>query len=247
MNIRELIDKVTDSAKSYPTTTFSLENNGHINTCINPYSYHIIKRFPELYSPMDGLFIDGMIMCWLIRILWNKKIPRLSFDMSGMATDLFSRINCNPNESIYFIGAKANEIEQSISQIQRAYPTMNIVGYRHGFFSSEMERLNVIKKIIQLNPSFVVIGMGSPIQEKFAIDLKQNGYKGNAFTCGGFLHQTKDRLNYYPKWINKYNLRAFYRLSKEKGLFKRLYFVLLQFPIRFVIDTITYRFKKVLP
>ena len=64
---------------------------------------------------------------------------------------------------------------------------------------------------------------------------------GIGFTCGGFLHQTAQRMNYYPDWINKYNLRAFYRLYKEKGLFKRLYNVLIQFPILFTIDTIKAR------
>ena len=70
------------------------------------------------------------------------------------------------------------------------------------------------------------------------MDLKKAGYKGIVFTCGGFLHQTSDNINYYPEWVNKYNLRAFYRLFHERGLVKRLFNVLLEFPILFIIDTI---------
>ena len=41
-----------------------------------------------------------------------------------------------------------------------------------------------------------------------------------------------------PKWVNKYNLRAFYRLFHEKGLWCRLYNVLIEFPILFTWDTL---------
>lgn len=80
--------------------------------------------------------------------------------------------------------------------------------------------------------------MGSPLQEQFALDLKKSGYNGVVFTCGGFLHQTARGIKYYPEWVNKYNLRAFYRLFHEKGLWGRLYNVLIEFPILFTFDTV---------
>lgn len=63
---------------------------------------------------------------------------------------------------------------------------------------------------------------------------------GIAFTCGGFLHQTSHKINYYPNWVNKLNLRAFYRLTHEKGMFVRLWNVLIEFPIMFIGDSIKY-------
>ncbi len=186
---------------------------------------------------MDGLYVDGMLMCQLINRLWKKHIPRLSFDMSGMAVDLFNRLNGN-NETIYFVGAKQESLEATISQIKKAYPLMNIAGYRNGYFLLPEDREKEIQKIVTLNPDFVIVGMGSPIQERFCIDLKEAGFKGIAFTCGGFLHQTADGINYYPEWVNKYNLRAFYRLFHEKGLWGRLYNVLIEFPILFTWDSI---------
>ena len=80
------------------------------------------------------------------------------------------------------------------------------------------------------------------MQEQFALDLKSRGYNGIVFTCGGFLHQSANDINYYPEWINKYNLRAFYRIVKEKGLWARLYNVLIQFPILFTWDSIRTKF-----
>lgn len=241
MDVSNLVQTIDISAERYPLYTFS--NKGNIYTCINPFSYHMVRKYEDLYNKMDGLYVDGMLMCKLINFFWNKKIPRLSFDMSGMAVDLFNRLNSN-SETIYFLGSRQESLEKSIQQIKLAYPNINIAGFRNGYFSSEDERTNAIDKIININPDFVIVGMGSPLQEKFCIDLKDKGYKGIAFTCGGFLHQTAENIKYYPDWINKYNLRAFYRLFREKGLWGRLWRVLIQFPFLFSLDTISYKLKS---
>ena len=215
MEIKEFVDTITRTSETFPASIF--DQTGKVYTCVNPYSYHIVKANPEVYRRMDGLLVDGMLMCKLINRLWHRNIPRLSFDMAGMA------------------------IEGTVSQIRNTYPNMKITGYRNGYFNSQKERKAVIDEIVRLKPDFTLVGMGSPLQENFIADLRDSGYMGIGFTCGGFLHQTAQRMNYYPDWINKYNLRAFYRLYKEKGLFKRLYNVLIQFPILFTIDTIKAR------
>ena len=163
--------------------------------------------------------------------------------MSGMAFDLFDYLNKHIDYDIYFIGSKQEEIEGATRHIQANYPNLQIKGFRNGYFKDQNERSHVLNEIISLNPNYVVIGMGSPIQEQFAIDLKAAGYNGIVFTCGGFFHQTKENINYYPNWINKYNLRAFYRLYREHGLFKRLYNVLVEFPILFTIDSVKAKIK----
>ncbi len=239
MNILTLIKRITTSGKEYPEQLMSTDTC-KLYTCINPYSYHIVRKNPQLYSNFDSIFVDGISMCWWIRILWGRKIPRLSFDMSGIAIDLFKKLNCkNNNESIYFIGSNKQNIDATIKNINDEYPKINIQGYRNGYFKNETDRKTSLTNIIALNPNFVIVGMGSPLQEKFAVDLKALGYQGSVFTCCGFLHQTSSKIKYYPDWIDKLNLRAFYRLYKEKGLFKRLYNVLIEFPILFLYDTIT--------
>ena len=238
MNNREFVRKIADYALTYHDGTFA-KGNGRVNTCVNPYSYHLVRRHSELYESMDGLFVDGMTMCWLIRLLWGKRVSRLSFDMSGMAVDLFSYLNNNETDrSIYFLGTKQDVLEATIRQFHKSYPEMRIAGYRNGYFIDNDDRKNAINDIIKSDCDFAVIGMGSPLQEQFALDLKNAGYKGIAFTCGGFLHQTANGINYYPKWVNRYNLRAFYRLFHEKGLWGRLYNVLIEFPILFTWDSI---------
>lgn len=244
MNNREFVQKIVDSASTYPVRTFETVD-GSVYTCVNPFSYHLVRRHKELYGLMDGLFVDGMTMCWLIRLLWGKRIPRLSFDMSGIAVDLFSYLNTSDvDRSIYFIGTRQDTLEATIKQFKTGYPEMNIAGYRNGYFINSDDRQKAISEIIETDSDFTVVGMGSPLQEQFALELKNAGYKGIVFTCGGFLHQSANSINYYPEWINKYNLRAFYRLFHEKGLWSRLYNVLIEFPILFTWDTMLTKLSK---
>lgn len=242
MDNRNLVIKLIQTSERFPERVFS--DKGLIYTCINPFSYHLVRKFNGLYDTFDGLFVDGLLMCWMIYLLWGKKIQRLSFDMTGIAKDLFELLNKNKSESIYFIGAKQEAIGSSISQIKSAYKQINIVGFRNGYFLLPEYRQAEIEKIVSINPTYVIVGMGAPIQERFAIDLKNAGYKGIIFTCGGFLHQSSNNINYYPNWINKYNLRAFYRLFHEKGLWGRLYNVLIEFPILFTWDTLITKYSR---
>lgn len=234
MHTRKFIHKISESADKYPEVAFT--RKGSVYTCVNPYSYHLVRHNWDVYNSMDGLFVDGFFMCSLIRLLWGVKVPRLSFDMVGMATDLFHRLD-KTNETIYFIGSKQDCLESSLKNIRAHYPNMTVVGYRNGYFDSDEQKMEEIRHIIEVNPDFVIVGMGSPLQEKFALALKDKGYKGIVFTCGGFLHQTADRINYYPEWVNKYNLRALYRIYREKGMIRRLYNVLIQFPSLFFWDS----------
>lgn len=237
MNIHKFIQKIIQTQHIYAHGIETLPH-GTIYSCINPYSYHFMRQFPSTYYGLDGIFVDGITMCWWIRLLWGEKINRNSFDMTGIARTLFSSLNKIENKNtIFFLGAHQEEIENSIQNIKSEYKYLNIIGYRNGYFEDSVQRYETIENIIKLNPSYVIVGMGSPLQENFAIELKNSGYNGIIFTCGGFLHQTKEKLIYYPTWINLLNLRAFYRLYKERNLLPRLYNVLIEFPVLFIYDT----------
>lgn len=245
MNIRQFISHLRLTSGRYPKEIFEETNKAY--TFINPYSYHIYRKNQTLYDSLDGYFADGFFLCFLVRLFWRVKIQRLSFDMGSMARTLFDRINAeDTGVKICFVGARASEIENTVANIRESYPNIVVPYFRDGYFINDDDRKKCIEKIISSEAEYAVVGMGAPIQEHFAIELKESGYKGVVFTCGGFLHQTANGMNYYPEWINRYNLRAFYRLYREKGLFHRLYNVLIQFPALFVIDTIMTKlqFKK---
>jgi len=83
--------------------------------------------------------------------------------------------------------------------------------------------------VLEYNPDIVIAGMGGVKQEKFLLDLVARGWRGVGFTCGGYLDQLAKRYHYYPRWVDRYNLRFAYRLWQEPSRLWRRY--LLEYPL----------------
>ena len=91
--------------------------------------------------------------------------------------------------------------------------------------------------IVEASPDFLIVGMGVLMQERFLLKVKDAGFGGIGFTCGGFIHQTaKDEIDYYPGWVDRLNLRFLYRMYKEKHTRKRYLQAALLFPARFIAE-----------
>lgn len=193
---------------------------GALYTFINPHSYAIADRIGIPYREFDGLYVDGILLSLALRTA-GIHLRRRSFDMVGIAPDVFALAG-RLGAGCYFIGARPGEIEPAVDRIGRAWPSMSIVGHRHGYFENASDRRRVIDGIVDLEPALVVAGMGAPLQERFLVDLRAAGWWGTGFTCGGFLHQLVDRLDYYPAWIDRFQLRWLYRGLTDRRVARRL-------------------------
>tara|TARA_R110001583_G_scaffold195466_1_gene373979 strand:+ start:4201 stop:4875 length:675 start_codon:yes stop_codon:yes gene_type:complete len=197
---------------------------GKIHTFLNPYSYLVIRDKPELLKGFDHVLVDGQLMVKFLSIFGIAKVQRKSFDMTSLAPIVFKDAE-NTQEKVYLVGTTPNAIELAVSKLKLEYPNLNIIGYHHGYLDKEDDANIVIDSINLLEAGIVIVGMGAPRQEQFLLKLKQSGWKGTGFTCGGFFHQTSTKINYYPKWVDKFNVRWAYRIYDEPKLFTR-YFIL---------------------
>lgn len=205
-----------------------------IYTFLNPVSYLKALDNKELFCKFDGIFADGSLLVTAIKIVYGIKVQRRSFDMTSLAPNLFEYASKH-GKTIYIVASQQEQIENAIRIFRDRYPNILFIGYRSGYFSSYEELENEATYITQLNPDYLIVGMGILMQEKFLLKVKEKGFKGIGFTCGGFIHQTsKNEFIYYPRWIDKLNLRFIYRMYKEKHTRKRYLIAALVFPIRFV-------------
>ena len=236
--------------KNIIKTLFSSEEKGlkysftepdRIYTFLNPVSYLDARRNKQLFDEFDGIFVDGSILIGAIQIFYNKKINRRSFDMTSVAPALFD-YSIKNSKSIYIVGAKEEELKMVINVLKHSYPKLNVIGYRNGYFNSQKEKEEEYEKIISTSPDFLIVGMGIIYQERFLVEIKNRGFEGIGFTCGGFISQTakgKDKIDYYPEWVDKYNVRFLYRMYKEKHTRKRYLKAAFIFPVLFIKDRIS--------
>lgn len=214
-------------------------NKTKVVTFLNPYTYLIAKKDQELYEVFDYIASDGFLPVWLLKIN-GIHTPRVSFDMTSLAPHIF-KFAIKKKKKIFFIGSSNADIERFSEIISKSYPELSFES-RHGFFSSSRERANMISELTSCNYDIIVVGMGAPLQEYFSNDLIKSGYSGSIYTCGGFFHQTTKKLNYYPKIINKFNLRFLYRMMIEPKVIKRAIYSVPKFTLEFLF--IKSRLKK---
>lgn len=229
-------------SKIISTESFSVnqifENKGKAYTYLNPVSYLTALDNKELFSQLDGIFADGGLLVKAIKMVYGKQVTRRSFDMTSMAPELFAYV-AKHGKAIYIVASKQEQVEKAVEIFRERYPKVKFAGYRNGYFASESEMDVEAKYIAKLNPDFLIVGMGALMQEKFLLKVKNAGYQGVGFTCGGFIHQTsKNEIDYYPAWVDKTNLRFVYRMWKEPHTRKRYVMAGLLFPARFIAEKI---------
>ena len=169
---------------------------------------------------------------------------RQSFDMTSMAPELF-RFAENNGKMLYIVASKQEQVEKAVEIFKERYPKLKFMGCRNGYFVSEQEMDAEAKHITQVNPDFLIVGMGALMQERFLLKVRNAGFQGIGFTCGGFIHQTaNNEIEYYPLWIDRMNLRFVYRMYKEKHTRKRYVQAALLFPARFLWEKLIFSWYK---
>lgn len=209
---------------------------GKLYTFLNPVSYLTALKNKQLFHSFDGIFADGSGLVYAILGLYFRKVTRRSFDMVGVAPWLFSYADEN-HKSVYIIGAEEYELEKALKIFQAHYPNMKIAGFRNGFFNDENEISEEIKKVAEVQPDFLIVSMGVLKQEEMLVRVREAGFNGVGFTCGGFIRQTSmNQINYYPAWVDRWNLRFVYRMTKEKHTRSRYIKAFFKFPLAFFAE-----------
>lgn len=210
-------------------------DNGLAVTFLNPYSYLVARENKSYFDRVDVIHCDGFLLSVLLG-LTGEKFPRISFDMTSLAPVVFERAS-NGTENVFFVGGLPGVVDAAENEIKKSYPRLKVCGLKHGYFDDNHDRQQCINDIILANPDVVVVGLGTPLQEKFLIDLRDAGWKGTGYTCGGFFHQTASKgVNYYPGWIDKLNLRWLYRMVDEPKLIRRYLLNYPKFLLIFLYD-----------
>lgn len=206
----------------YRVLTYPI-GSSKVITFVNPFSYQILDSRSELVSDIDYIFSDGSLFCFMHNIC-NKqnKISRASFDYSSLAEPVFSF--CENNKlRVAFVGAEESQLVLALENIKARHQNLDIVYSRNGFFKDSDEINQSLEEMALSNVDVVIVGMGTPMQEEFSIQVKNKLPEGVLiFTCGGFLTQTSIRPDYYSPIIKKLGLRWLQRFVAHEHVRSRV-------------------------
>lgn len=209
-----------------------------ITSFVNPFSMFKLQEEELIANHIDYWYVDGSLLVNMFNVLFRKHYRRFSFDDTSLAPIVFRYAKENKLK-VAIIGTKEEYIGAAIDNIEKKHG-IEVTYYRNGYFGSKEEKIACYNQIIDNRIDIVICGMGTPYQEEFLIKLMDCGWSGYGFTCGGYLHQTAQKADYYPPIFDKLNIRWMYRIIDEPKLVKR-YFVL--YPI-FVVKFLLFTLKK---
>jgi UDP-N-acetyl-D-mannosaminuronic acid transferase (WecB/TagA/CpsF family) len=166
----------------------------------------------------DSIYIDGILLVFLIRLVTNLKIKRLSFDNASIAPLVF---NYYSNSTFVFIGGSKSESLKFHSNFLKKYPSINCFCF-NGY--NELDTAIDFLKSYTTSHVVLVVGMGAPIQEKFLLEIYKFNFSGVAYTCGGFITQSARDWDYYGFLGSYLGLRVFVRFFHEPTkILKRIF------------------------
>ncbi|MBX3173000.1 MAG: WecB/TagA/CpsF family glycosyltransferase [Gemmatimonadaceae bacterium] len=193
---------------------------------IGPESYLAARRDVALYAGADYIASDGILFAACLKLLGRKRRTHLTFDYTSLAPSVFDAI-AQRRGAVALVGGTTEEARRAAEYMEGRHEGLRCVLAESGFFDWETERSALLARIIAAKPAAVVLGNGFPRQNRLALALRAEGFEGSIFTCGAFIHQTARRGQYFPTWINRLHLRAFYRIVKEPYVLRR---VLIAYP-----------------
>lgn len=222
--VHALLAPAGNSAASVALRLFSTApTEAVLVTFANPGTVLLVRRsasFRRDLEAFDFVLPDGVGMCLAMKWLHRIAPRRVSFDTTSLAPEVFRHAR-ERDLGIVLIGGAPGIATTAAGRIAEHFPGIRILGAFDGYGRADADAA----KIRELQPAIVICGMGGGRQEAFLLKLREQGWRGWGFTCGGYLDQLQTDLRYYPRWVDDAHLRWAYRLAREPGRLWRRYLI----------------------
>jgi len=176
----------------------------------NPIMVMTAKEDPEFRSILreaDLLVPDGIGLLWAARRLGTDLPERIT------GTDLASYlIERRPAARLYLLGGKPGVAQRARERIESSSPGAIVSGCHHGYFQSQEED-RVVSDIRAAGTEVLLVGMGSPRQEKFIWRNREKLGAKVAIGVGGVLDVLSGEVRRAPPFVQKAGLEWLYRLA----------------------------------
>lgn len=195
--------------------------NGRNNTFLNPYAYLVLRkqRIAYLSGKSFCFFYDGVALIFVLRLM-RRRAERFSFDDTSLAPVVLKQCAAK-GLRLGVVGSAPGIAAEAVRLLRMRYQDLQVAMISDGFYPENTEDELLSRAVLC---DVVLCSMGTPRQEDFLHKLREKGWRGTGFTCGGYLDQLVSARggDYYPAWMNRLNLRWLYRIAQEpRRLIKR--------------------------
>jgi N-acetylglucosaminyldiphosphoundecaprenol N-acetyl-beta-D-mannosaminyltransferase len=181
--------------------------------------YH---RDPELRAVIDRadlLLADGVPVVWASRLLRRALPGRVN------GTDLMDAavaIAAKKGYRIFLLGARNDVVSKTAEVFTSRYPTLQIAGYRCGYFKDE-ESPDVVREINASGADLLLVGMSTPRKEFWVDQNLADLEVGVVQGVGGSFDVAAGLVDRAPVWMQRSGLEWLHRLIQEPRRMWRRY------------------------
>jgi N-acetylglucosaminyldiphosphoundecaprenol N-acetyl-beta-D-mannosaminyltransferase len=166
----------------------------------------------------DMFVADGVGLTWAADMLKKHGIQR--YPGIDLADGLLSRL-AGMQGRVYLLGSKPGVAQRAAERLVQQKPGLIIAGTYHGYFNSA-EEADVVSNISATRPDLLLVGLGSPKQEEFITQHKDQLNAPLMIGVGGSLDVFAGLIRRAPRWIQRAGMEWAYRSLVDISRYKRL-------------------------
>jgi N-acetylglucosaminyldiphosphoundecaprenol N-acetyl-beta-D-mannosaminyltransferase len=155
-------------------------------------------------------------------VLYGKRIsPIYGIEYAKAAL----QYSAEKDHRLFLLGGLSNRIPQLESSIMRDYPGIQLAGTHHGYLNEVEDPQLIVRQISQSNADILMVGMGSPRQEKW---IWRNRHRLNIpvlIGVGGSFDVISGNKQDTPKWVRGSGFEWAYRTAGDPGSYWRRYLI----------------------
>lgn len=195
----------------------TIRENKHIVLFGHSLGYiTLFKLYPDLYpivNSFDLLVCDGTQFDWYCRA--NGFQLKTVISIPNIANFSLQYANTHGLRVMLF-GAKEEINAQATANLQKQYPGLQMLPGINGYFKEEGEA-GIVSRIRQQQPHILLIGISTPIKERFAHKYRAQLGANIIIPCGGMIDVYSGNIRQSPEWIKKSGLATPFRIIQEPG------------------------------
>ena len=222
MDKKQIIMQVPFDGLSYSEALETLmgflqSNNNHMVVTPNPEFLMMAKRdgdFLHILQKADLVLADGIGILLAARKL-KLNIPE-RVPGCDITADLLKKAK---GYDCFLLGAAPGVAKKARENLIKQ--GINVIGTHDGFFDEEAEKI-LLKELNQLKPDILIIGMGSPRQEKWLNRHFYNLPCKISICVGGSIDILAGNVRRAPKILRRMGLEWLYRLITNPSRAKRM-------------------------
>ncbi len=201
------------------------------------FLYQRDPRFREFLDTAHIVYADGFpVMAWR-RMLWGDVSAGMRFSLTHLLP-AFLTFCRDHGLAVYYIGSEPAVVQAGIAHFVRVIPGLKLAGC-DGFFdmtAGSSGTLSLLRQIAEFKPDIVLLGMGMPRQEIWALDNRGVIAAPVVYACGAAIEYYSGLIALPPAWLGPAGMTWLFRFLHDP---RKLWFRYLVEPVLLIPQALT--------